>query len=130
MEILLTVLIWLWQIGWTALLSGLVCAALVQCIKPLRRHKVLSFTLCAAAVCLLLAALCVEPIVLGAGAEEKEQVQQLAAGLYSEWIPVTPVCAVVEKDTVQVWYAFVGCQTYIIDSDGLPSIIDRLGPWE
>mgnify|MGYP003301135929 CR=1 FL=1 len=40
------------------------------------------------------------------------------------------VCAVVDGGTVQVWYAFVGSQTYSVDSEGLPSIIDRLGPWE
>ena len=64
------------------------------------------------------------------GAEELAQAQQLAAGRYSERLPFTPVCAVVDDGTVQVWYAFAGSQTYVIDSEGLPSVIDRLGPWE
>ena len=45
-------------------------------------------------------------------------------------MPITPLCAVVEEDAVRVWYAFVGSQTYTIDAEGLPSITDRLGPWE
>ena len=69
------------------------------------------------------------PVVIGGGAEEREMARQLAAGPYSR-MPITPVCAVVDDGTVQVWYAFAGSQTYVVDSEGLPSVIDRLGPWE
>ena len=129
MEILLTVLLLVWQIGWVALLGGGLCALALWLIHPLRRRKKLTFAGCVLAVILLLAALCVRPAVIGGGAEEREMARQLAAGPYS-WMPITPVCAVVEEDEVRVWYAFVGSQTYTIDGEGLPSIIDRLGPWE
>ena len=135
MELLLTVLIWLWQIGWVLLLGGLICAALVWCIKPLRRHKVLAFAACAAAVCVLRVTLCARPVVLYDGSsEETEQIRQLAAGPYSNRVPLVPVCAVVREAesgmTVQVWYAFVGSMTYAIDGEGLPSIVDWLFPWQ
>jgi len=131
--IVLTVLIWLWQIGWVLLLGGLLCAVIVLCIPPLRRRKTATFAACAAAVCLLLAVLCVRPVVLGAvDTEERASAQQLAAGLYSNHIPVTPVCAVVEIDgahtQVQVWYAFVGSMTYEQEGDGW-SITRWLFPW-
>ena len=128
MELLLTVLIWLWQIGWVLLLGGLICAALVWCIKPLRRHKVLAFAACAAAICLLLAVLCVRPIVVGGSAEEREEARQLAAGPYSERLPFTPLCAMVNDGTVQVWYAFAGNVIYRVDGDGY-SIVKPLFPW-
>lgn len=129
MEVLLTVLVFVWQIGWVALLGGALWAAAVWMFRPLRRRKKLTFAGCVLAVILLLAALCVRPAVIGGGAEEREMARQLAAGPYS-WMPITPVCAVVDDGTVQVWYAFAGSQTYVIDSEGLPSVIDRLGPWE
>lgn len=129
MEVLLTVLLFLWQIGWVLLLGGGLCAAALWLFPALRKRKKGSFAACVLAVLVLLAALCVRPIVIGGSAEERETARQLAAGPYS-WMPITPVCAVVEKGTVQVWYAFVGSQTYAIDSEGLPSITDRLGPWE
>ena len=129
MELLLTMLIWLWQIGWVLLLGGLICAALVWCIKPLRRHKVLAFAACAAAVCVLLAVLCMRPIVLGeADAEEKTQAQQLAADRYSDRLPFTPVCAVVKEGTVQVWYAFAGSAVYGGSGDGY-TLVKPLVPW-
>ena len=133
MEIVLTVLIWLWQIGWVLLLGGLLYAVIVLCIPLLRRRKAATFTACAAIICLLLAVLCVRPVVLGAvDAEEKAAAQQLAAGLYSDRIPVTPVCAVVEKSgahtQVRVWYAFVGSMTYEQEGDGW-SITRWLFPW-
>ena len=129
MEALLTVLVFVWQIGWVAVLGGGLCALALWLIRPLRRRKMLTFAGCVLAVILLLAALCVRPAVIGGGAEEREMARQLAAGPYS-WMPITPVCAVVDDGTVQVWYAFAGSQTYVIDSEGLPSVIDRLGPWE
>ena len=133
MELLLTVLIWLWQIGWVLLLGGLLCAVIVLCIPPLRKRKAVTFTACAAIICLLLVVLCVRPVVLDTvDAEERAAAQQLAAGLYSDRIPVTPVCAVVEKDgahtQVQVWYAFVGSMTYEQEGDGW-SITRWLFPW-
>lgn len=135
MELLLTVLIWLWQMGWVLALGGGLCALALWLIRPLRKKKMLTFAACAAAVCVLLAALCVRPIVLGEGsAQEKEQARQLASGPYSDRVPVTPVCAVVREAesgmTVQVWYAFVGSMTYAIDGEGLPSIVDWLFPWQ
>lgn len=135
MEVLLTILIWLWQFGWIVLLGGGLCAAAVWLIRPLRKRKKLTFAVCLLTVILLLAVLCVRPVVLGnCSAEEKEQARQLAAGPYSNRVPVTPVCAVVEKGTdgmsVRVWYAFAGSMTYSVGSDGLPSITDWLGPWE
>ena len=129
MEALLTVLVFVWQIGWVAVLGGALWALALWLIQPLRKRKGLTFAGCVLAVILLLAALCVRPAVIGGGAEEREMARQLAAGPYS-WMPITPVCAVVDDDTVQVWYAFAGSQTYVIDSEGLPSVIDRLGPWE
>ena len=129
MEALLTVLVFVWQIGWVVLLGGGLCALALWLIRPLRRRKKLTFAGCVLAVILLLAALCVRPAVIGGGAEEREMARQLAAGPYSR-MPITPVCAVVDDGTVQVWYAFAGSQTYVIDSEGLPSVIDRLGPWE
>ena len=129
MKVLLTVLLFVWQIGWVALLGGGLCALALWLIHPLRKRKGLTFAACVLTVCLLMAAFCVQPAVIGGGAEEREMARQLAAGPYS-WIPITPVCAVVDDGTVQVWYAFVGSQTYSVDSEGLPSIIDRLGPWE
>ena len=129
MEALLTVLVFVWQIGWVALLGGGLWALALRLIRPLRRRKKLTFAGCVLAVILLLSALCVRPVVIGGGAEEREMARQLAAGPYS-WMPITPVCAVVDDGTVQVWYAFAGSQTYVIDSEGLPSVIDRLGPWE
>ena len=129
MEALLTVLVFVWQIGWVLLLGGALWALALRLIRPLRRRKMLTFAGCVLAVILLLAALCVRPAVIGGGAEEREMARQLAAGPYS-WMPITPVCAVVDDGTVQVWYAFAGSQTYVIDSEGLPSVIDRLGPWE
>ena len=133
MELLLTVLVWLWQTGWVLLLGGLLCTVVVLCIRPLRKRKMLMFAVCSVAVCVVLAVLCVRPVVLGAvDAEEKASAQQLAAGLYSHRIPVMPVCAVVEKDgahtQVQVWYAFVGSMTYENDGDGW-SITEWLFPW-
>ena len=129
MEVLLTVLVFVWQIGWVALLGGGLWALALRLIRPLRKRKGLTFAGCVLAVILLLSALCVRPVVIGGGAEEREMARQLAAGPYS-WMPITPVCAVVDDGTVQVWYAFIGSQTYLIDSEGLPSVIDRLGPWE
>ena len=129
MEALLKVLVFVWQIGWVAVLGGALWALALWLIRPLRRRKMLTFAGCVLAVILLLAALCVRPAVIGGGAEEREMARQLAAGPYS-WMPITPVCAVVDDGTVQVWYAFAGSQTYVIDSEGLPSVIDRLGPWE
>ena len=129
MEALLTVLVFVWQIGWVALLGGGLWALALRLIRPLRKRKGLTFAGSVLAVILLLSALYVRPVVIGGGAEERETARQLAAGPYS-WMPITPVCAVVDDGTVQVWYAFIGSQTYLIDSEGLPSIIDRLGPWE
>ena len=129
MEALLTVLVFVWQIGWVAVLGGGLWALALRLIRPLRKRKGLTFAGCVLAVILLLSALCVRPVVIGGGAEEREMARQLAAGPYS-WMPITPVCAVVDDGTVQVWYAFAGSQTYVIDSEGLPSVIDRLGPWE
>ncbi len=128
-EVLLTVLLFVWQIGWVLLLGGGLCALTLWLIRPLRKRKRLTAAACVVSVCLLLAALCVRPVVIGGDAEEKEAARQLAAGPYS-WMPITPVCAVVDDGTVQVWYAFLGSQTYSVDSEELPSIIDRLGPWE
>jgi drug/metabolite transporter (DMT)-like permease len=130
-EALLTVLVFVWQIGWVAVLGGALWALALRLIRPLRKRKGLTFAGCVLAVILLLAALCVLPAVIGGGAEERETARRLAAGPYSRLLPiVTPVCAVVDDGTVQVWYAFAGSQTYVIDSEGLPSVIDRLGPWE
>ena len=129
MEILLTVLLFVWQIGWVALLGGGLWALALWLLPTLRKRKKGSFAACVLAVLVLLAALCVRPIVIGGSAEERETARQLAAGPYS-WMPITPLCVVVEEDTVWVWYAFVGSQTYAIDSEGLPSVTDRLGPWE
>lgn len=135
MELLLTVLIWLWQIGWVLLLGGGLCALALWLIWPLRKKKMLTFAACAAAVCVLLVTLCARPVVLYDGsAEETEQIRQLAAGPYSNREPLVPVCAVVREAesgmTVQVWYAFVGSMTYAIDGEGLPSIVDWLFPWQ
>ena len=128
MELLLTVLLLLWQLGWVLLLGG-VLWALLCCIPALRKRKVRTFLACVLAVCLLLSALCVRPMVIGADADEKAEVRQLAAGPYSRRMPmVTPVCAVVDNGTVQVWYAFVGSMTYEQDGDGW-SIIEWLFPW-
>ena len=128
MEFLLTVLLLLWQLGWVLLLGG-VLWALLCCIPALRKRKVGAFLACVLAVCLLLSALCVRPMVIGADADEKAEVRQLAAGPYSRRMPmVTPVCAVVDNGTVQVWYAFVGSMTYEQDGDGW-SIIQWLFPW-
>ena len=132
MELLLTVLLLLWQLGWVLLLGG-VLWALLCCIPALRKRKLRTFVLCALAVCLLLSALCVRPIVVGGSDEAKAEVRQLAAGPYSRRMPmVTPVCAVVEDTPggmeVQVWYAFVGSMTYEQDGDGW-SIIEWLFPW-
>ena len=132
MELLLTVLLLLWQLGWVLLLGGALWA-LLCCIPALRKRKVGTFLACVLAVCLLLSALCVRPMVIGADADEKAEVRQLAAGPYSRRMPmVTPVCAVVEDTTggmeVQVWYAFVGSMTYEQDGDGW-SIIQWLFPW-
>ena len=129
MEVLLTVLLFLWQIGWVALLGGVLCALALWLIPALRKRKKSAFAACVLAVLLLLAGLCLRPIVIGGSGAQREQVRQLAAGPYS-WMPITPLCAVVEEDAVRVWYAFVGSQTYTIDAEGLPSITDRLGPWE
>lgn len=129
MEVLLTVLLFVWQIGWVALLGGVLCALALWLIPALRKRKKGSFAACVLAVLLLLAGLCVRPIVIGGSGAQREQARQLAAGPYS-WMPITPLCAVVEEDAVRVWYAFVGSQTYTIDAEGLPSITDRLGPWE
>ena len=128
MEFLLTVLLLLWQLGWVLLLGGALWA-LLCCIPALRKRKVGTFLACVLAVCLLLSALCVRPMVIGADADEKAEVRQLAAGPYSRRMPmVTPVCAVVDNGTVQVWYAFVGSMTYEQDGDGW-SIIQWLFPW-
>lgn len=132
MEILLTVLLFLWQIGWVLLLGGLLWA-LLCCIPALRKRKWRTFAVCVLAVCLLMAALCVRPVVVGGSEETKAEVRQLAAGPYSRRLPVvTPVCAVVEEAPdgmeVQVWYAFVGSMTYVHDGDGW-SITDWLFPW-
>ena len=129
MEALLTVLLFLWQIGWVALLGGVLCALALWLIPALRKRKKSAFAACVLAVLLLLAGLCLRPIVIGGSGAQREQARQLAAGPYS-WMPITPLCAVVEEDAVRVWYAFVGSQTYTIDAEGLPSITDRLGPWE
>ena len=129
MEVLLTVLLFLWQIGWVALLGGVLCALALWLIPALRKRKKSAFAACVLAVLLLLAGLCLRPIAIGGSGAQREQARQLAAGPYS-WMPITPLCAVVEEDAVRVWYAFVGSQTYTIDAEGLPSITDRLGPWE
>lgn len=128
MEILLTVLVWLWQIGWILVLGGLLCALAAVCIKPLRKRKAVTFAACAAVVCLLLTALCLQPIVAGDDGDEKEIARQLAAGRYSEHLPFTPVCAVVDKETVRVWYAFAGQMTYRVGEDGF-SIVEPLFGW-
>ena len=132
MELLLTVLLLLWQLGWVLLLGG-VLWALLCCIPALRKRKLRTFVLCVLAVCLLLSALCVRPIVVGGSDEVKAEARQLAAGPYSQRMPmVTPVCAVVEDTPggmeVQVWYAFVGSMTYEQDGDGW-SITEWLFPW-
>ena len=133
MEILLTVLLFVWQLGWLLLLGGVLYAGALWLIRPLRKWKKGIFAACVLAVVVLLAALFVRPVVIGGSAEERETARQLAAGPYS-WMPITPLCAVVEPKgegmEVQVWYAFVGSQTYAVDCEGLPSITDRLGPWE
>lgn len=129
MELLLTVLLFLWQLGWVVLLGGVLWAAALWLIRPLRKWKKLTFIACAAAICLLLAVLCVRPIVLGGSAEEREEARQLAAGRYSQRLPVvTPVCAVVDDGTVQVWYAFAGNVIYRVDGEGY-SIVKPLFPW-
>ena len=132
MELLLTVLLLLWQLGWVLLLGGGLWA-LLCCIPALRKRKVGTFLACVLAVCLLLSALCVWPMVIGADADEETEVRQLAAGPYSRRMPlVTPVCAVVEDTSggmeVRVWYAFVGSMTYEQDGDGW-SITRWLFPW-
>ena len=132
MELLLTVLLLLWQLGWVLLLGGALWA-LLCCIPAVRKRKLRTFVLCVLAVCLLLSALCVRPIVVGGSDEVKAEARQLAAGPYSQRMPmVTPVCAVVEETSsgmeVQVWYAFVGSMTYEQDGDGW-SIIEWLFPW-
>lgn len=133
MEALLTVLLFVWQIGWVALLGSVLYAGALWLIPALRKRKKSAFAACVLAVVVLLATLFVRPVVIGGSAEERETARQLAAGPYS-WMPITPLCAVVEPKgegmEVQVWYAFVGSQTYAVDSEGLPSITDRLGPWE
>ena len=134
MEILLTVLIWLWQIVWVMVLGGIVCAVLAALIRPLRKRWKGTWVACVVAVCLLLTVLCVHPVVRYDGsAEEKEQIRQLAAGPYSDRIPVIPVCAVAEETSggtqVQVWYAFVGSMTYTKDRDDVWSITEWLFPW-
>lgn len=134
MELLLTLLVWLWQIGWVLLLGGGMCALVLWLICPLRKRKKLTLAACVLAVCLLLTALCVHPVVRYDGsAEDTEQIRQLAAGPYSNRIPVIPVCAVAEEMSggtqVQVWYAFVGSMTYIKDGDGVWSITEWLFPW-
>ena len=129
MEILLTMLIWLWQIGWVLVLAGVLCAVLAALIRPLRKRKMLTLAACAAAVCVLLAVLCMRPIVLGeADAEEKTQAQQLVADRYSDRLPFTPVCAVVKEGTVQVWYAFAGSAVYGVSGDGY-TLVKPLFPW-
>ena len=118
MEFLLTVLLLLWQLGWVLLLGGALWA-LLCCIPAVRKRKLRTFVLCVLAVCLLLSALCVRPIVVGGSDEAKAEM-------------VTPVCAVVEETSsgmeVQVWYAFVGSMTYEQDGDGW-SITEWLFPW-
>lgn len=135
MELLLTILLYLWQLGWVLVLAGGLCAGAALCIRPLRSKKAATFAACVVLVCALLLTLCAHPVVLGADdSGEREQVQQLAAGWYSRRMLLPPVCAMVrEADgerTVQVWYAFVGSMTYVIDGEGLPSIVDWLFPWQ
>ena len=134
MEVLLTVLLFVWQIGWVTLLGGGLCALALWLIHPLRKRWKGTWVACVAAVCLLLTVLCVHPVVRYDGsAEETEQIRQLAAGPYSDRIPVIPVCAVAKETSggtqVQVWYAFVGSMTYIKDSDDVWSITEWLFPW-
>ena len=95
MEILLTVLLFVWQLGWLLLLGGVVYAGALWLIRPLRKWKKGTFAACVLAVVVLLAALFVRPVVIGGSAEERETARQLAAGPYS-WMPITPLCAVVE----------------------------------
>ena len=133
MEFLMTLLVWLWQIGWMLVISGSFCAVLVLLIRPLRRKWKTVWVACVAALCLLLTVLCVRPVVLYDGsAEETEQIRQLAAGPYSSRIPVIPVCAVADevagRTEVEVWYAFVGSMTYVKDG-GVWSITEWLFPW-
>ena len=128
MEILLTVLIWLWQIGWILALGALLCALAAVCIKPLRKRKAVTFAAGVLAICLLLSALCLRPAVLGGSEEARAEARQLAAGRYSEHLPFTPVCAVVDKETVRVWYAFAGQMTYRVGEDGF-SIVEPLFGW-
>lgn len=129
MELLLTMLIWLWQIGWVLVLAGVLCAVLAALIRPLRKRKMLTLAACVAVVCVLLAVLCVRPIMVGeTGAEELAQAQQLAADRYSDRLPFTPVCAVVKEGTVQVWYAFAGSAVYGVSGDGY-TLVKPLFPW-
>ena len=79
MEFLLTVLLLLWQLGWVLLLGGALWA-LLCCIPALRKRKVGTFLACVLAVCLLLAALCVRPVVIGADADEKAEVRDRTPG--------------------------------------------------
>ena len=125
---------WLWQMGWVLVVSGILCAVLAALIRPLRRRWKGTWVACVAAVCLLLTVLCVHPVVVYDGSvEEKAQIRQLAAGPYSNRIPAIPVCAVAEEILgsleVKVWYAFAGNMTYFITSDGVISIVDPLFMW-
>lgn len=132
MEILLTVLVWLWQIGWTLMLGGLLCILVVVCVKPLRKRRTATFVVCTAAVCLVLALLCAKPAVVCRGsAEEKAQIRQLAAGRYSRRLPFTPVCAVADRESgeVQIWYAFAGRMSVGVSEDGY-SVTEPLFAWD
>ena len=83
MEVLLTVLLFLWQIGWVALLGGGLCAVALWLIPALRKRKKSAFAACVLAVLLLLAGLCLRPIVIGGSGAQREQARQLAAGPYT-----------------------------------------------
>ena len=98
MELLLTILLYLWQLGWVLVLAGGLCAGAALCIRPLRSKKAATFAACVVLVCALLLTLCAHPVVLGADdSGEREQVQQLAAGWYSRRMLLPPVCAMVRE---------------------------------
>ena len=71
MEVLLTVLLFLWQIGWVALLGGVLCALALWLIPALRKRKKSAFAACVLAVLLLLAGLCLRPIVIGGSGAQR-----------------------------------------------------------
>lgn len=149
MEVIVAIAAYLFQIFCICALAAVFCfiiigPLLLMKVKMNKRTVIISFLLALLVLCAALSYVCENPIVNCPDEyadvvtdEQLRNVQSIAAGVYSEHIPLIPVLARIEKVQwmeeysgfeirFRINYLFFGSETLVMGGDGI-SVVKPLG---